>query len=266
MVRRRRLDDELVRRGLSPSRSQARAIVREGRVTVDGAPAAKPGRLVSPAEAVLVSGPPARFVSRGGDKLAAALGAWGIDPTGWRVLDAGASTGGFTDCLLQHGAGSVVALDVGHGQLHPKIRDDPRVEVVERTNLRAIDPADLGTFDLVTCDLSFISLTTVAASLAGLLRDDGQLVALVKPQFEAGRVEVSRGRGVVTDPAVWRAALERVIAALEDQGTSIMEVMASPIKGGSGNVEFLLHAVPSRAERPARPLDLASVIDDATSR
>ncbi len=240
---RRRLDVELVRRGLAPSREQARAAVEAGRVLVGGAPATKAARLVGAGEAIRLAGPGPRFVSRGGDKLEAALEHFGVEVAGARVLDAGASTGGFTDCVLQRGAAAVVALDVGYGQLHERLRADPRVTCVERTNLRHADLDELGApFDVVVADLSFISLTKVADRLVGACRPGGVVVVLVKPQFEAGRREADRGRGVITDPAVHRRVVDEVGDALGAQGAVIMGVMASPITGADGNVEFLLAA------------------------
>jgi 23S rRNA (cytidine1920-2'-O)/16S rRNA (cytidine1409-2'-O)-methyltransferase len=239
---RRRLDLELVRRGLVPNREQARATIAGGRVRVAGAIADKASRLVAPAEAVTVAGPPARYVSRGGDKLAAALDEFDIPVTGRRALDAGASTGGFTDCLLQHGAARVVAVDVGHGQLHERLRGDPRVDVRERTNLRHLDAVAIGgAVDLAVADLSFISLRTVADALLACCVTGANLVVLVKPQFEAGRAEASRARGVIRDPAVWARVLGDVGAAWRDRGATIMGTMVSPLRGADGNVEFLLH-------------------------
>ena len=204
----------------------------------------KPSRLVAAGEPVEVLGPGPRHVSRGGGKLEAALDRFAVPVEGRRALDAGASTGGFTDCLLQRGAGRVVAVDVGHGQLHPGVRHHPLVTVLERTDVRAVDAGAVGgPFDLVVADLSFISLATVVPVLAGPLAAPGaDLVLLVKPQFEAGRREASRGRGVVRDPAVRRAGLERVASALVGAGASIMGAMASPVVGAAGNVEFFLHA------------------------
>ena len=210
---------------------------------VAGAPATKCSRLVDPAEAILVRGDPPRFVGRGGRKLEAALDRFVLDPKGLRVLDAGASTGGFTDCLLQHGAARVVALDVGHGQLHERLRADARVDVVERTNLRLLEPGALGLFDAAVADLSFISLTAVMGTLVETVRTGGWLVLLVKPQFEVGRAAVARGRGVVNDPGLWRDALERVVASAESSGADLQDVIPSPIRGAEGNVEFLVHLV-----------------------
>ncbi|MEY2995388.1 MAG: hypothetical protein RLZZ39_213 [Actinomycetota bacterium] len=218
-------------------------MIDNGRVLVNGAVADKSSRLVDPADAVIVDAPLARFVSRGGEKLAAALEEFGLDVSGRRVLDAGASTGGFTDCLLQAGAAHVVALDVGHGQLHPKIRHDERVTVIERFNVREVTESDIGgPVDMVVADLSFISLTLVIEALIGVCREGADLVVLVKPQFEAGRRDVARGRGVVTDPVVHQRAVDDVSAAVVGAGADVVGVMESPIKGGQGNVEFLMLA------------------------
>jgi 23S rRNA (cytidine1920-2'-O)/16S rRNA (cytidine1409-2'-O)-methyltransferase len=215
---------------------------------------------------VLVTGNPPRFVSRAGEKLAAALDRFGIDPDGVRALDAGASTGGFTDCLLQRGASQVVAVDVGYGQLHERLRADPRVEVHERRNVRELAAGDLGgPFALVVADLSFISLRTVLPNIVALAAPGADLVTLVKPQFEAGREDASRGRGVIRDPAVWRRVLDDVVYAYEARGAAIMGAMVSPITGAEGNVEFLLHA--RTAPVPSRPsLDIAAVVAEATAR
>ncbi|MGH3849378.1 MAG: TlyA family RNA methyltransferase, partial [Pseudonocardiaceae bacterium] len=222
----------------------AQVDIAAGRVRVGGAFAPKASRLVAPGEPILIVDDGPRFVSRGGDKLAAALEAFGTVVSGRRALDVGASTGGFTDCLLQKGAKSVTALDVGHGQLHARLRGDPRVTVLERVNVRFVSPTSLGdTFDLVVADLAFISLRTVAATLVSLTASAGELVVLVKPQFEVGRSEASRGRGVIRDAHAWRSSLAGVRAGFEEAGASMMAVMASPLKGSSGNVEFLARIV-----------------------
>lgn len=224
---------------------------------VGGAPADKAARLVAPDEPIVVLGPPARFVGRGGEKLDAALERFTVDVVGRRAYDLGASTGGFTDCLLQRGATAVVAVDVGYGQLHERLRADPRVEVHERTNVRDVAPGDLGPpAEVLVADLSFISLRTVLPAVVPLVVAGGEMVLLVKPQFEAGRQEAARGKGVITDPAIWRRVLDEVTAALDDHGTAIMEAMASPLTGADGNVEFLLHArtAPARPDAPASAL------------
>lgn len=245
MTTRRRLDTELVRRGLAPSREAARVDIVAGRVTVGGAPTTKPARLVGADEALVVHGPPPRFVSRAGAKLDGAIERFGLHSVmaGARVLDAGASTGGFTDCALQHGAAHVVAVDVGHNQLHERMAADSRVTSLERTNLRTVDPTTLGgPFDVVVADLSFISLTMVLDPLLGAAAPGATLVLLVKPQFEAGRAEVAKGRGIVTDPTVWRRVLGSIASALLGRSAAIMGVMASPLTGTDGNVEFLMIA------------------------
>lgn len=243
------------------SRTQARALVESGRVLVAGAPATKVARQVDAAEAVVVVGEAPRFVGRGGEKLLGALEAFDLDPSGLRVLDAGASTGGFTDALLQHGAASVVALDVGHGQLHQRLRADARVTVMERTNLRHVDADELGPFDAVVADLSFISLTKVMAVLVACCRAGGWLVVLVKPQFEAGRREVSRGRGVITDAVEWRGAVERVVRSAEAEEASVAGLRVSPLRGADGNVEFLLHLRRSRSEVALSEAEILAMVD-----
>ena len=238
---RRRLDVELVRRGLANSRAEAQAAVEAGLVTVAGSPATKPASLVAADAPVQVLGPARRFVSRGGEKLRAALDRFGVDPRGRDCLDAGASTGGFTDCLLQAGAGRVVAVDVGYGQLAWEVRNDPRVTVMERTNVRTLEPADLPFApELVVADLSFISLRAVLPALVRAASPDAEFVVLVKPQFEAGPGGVGSG-GVVRDPEVWRRVLGEVADAFGSLEVGVLGVVASPLRGPAGNVEFLLH-------------------------
>jgi 23S rRNA (cytidine1920-2'-O)/16S rRNA (cytidine1409-2'-O)-methyltransferase len=237
---RRRLDAELVRRGLAPSRRRAAEAVAAGRVLVDGSVAATPSRQVAAAQAVHVTGDAPRYVSRGGEKLAAALEAFEVPVAGKRALDVGASTGGFTDCLLQHGAAHVVAVDVGRNQLAWSLRTDPRVTVLEQTDIRDFDPTNIGgPFRLCTVDLSFISLAKVADALARATTDDADVLALVKPQFEVGRGRVPRG-GVVRDPAVHEQVLDAVVDALARAGLVAGGVIPSPLRGADGNVEFVL--------------------------
>ncbi len=225
-----------------PSREQAQREIEAGKVVVGGAPATKPARLVLPGDDVRVLGPRPRFVSRAGAKLDAALDEFGIDVTGWRVLDAGSSTGGFTDCLLQRGAAGVIAVDVGTNQLHERLRADTRVDVRERTDIRSVTVADLGgPVDAVVGDLSFISLRLVLPTLVPLVRPGGPLVLLVKPQFEAGRDEASRGRGVITDPEIHDRVVAEVAAAALSHGAEMMGLVRSPITGSAGNVEFVGH-------------------------
>lgn len=256
---RRRLDAELVRRGLAASRAEAQAAVRGGLVLVAGRPAAKVSTMVAADEPVEIRGPARRFVSRGGEKLEAALDRFGVVAVGRRCLDAGASTGGFTDCLLRRGAAQVVALDVGYGQLAWTLRTDPRVTVLERTNVRALTPGHLPyPPDLVVADLSFISLRLALPALAVTAAEGADLVLLVKPQFEAGRGSVGRG-GVVRDPDVWAGAVRSVAEACVEDGLAPVEVMASPLPGPAGNVEFLLHA--TKGGDP-RILDLEGAIEE----
>ncbi len=237
---RRRLDAELVRRKLVASRSAAQEAIASGAVEVNGLVATKAASRVDEGVSIRFVGEPARFVSRGGLKLEAALDTFQVDVAGRRALDVGASTGGFTDCLLQRGAVRVVAVDVGYGQLDWEIRNDPRVDVHERLNARHMDSAALGgPFDVVVADLSFISLRTVAAALAAAGGPDADWVLLVKPQFEAGREQVGKG-GIVRDVAVRAETLRRVITTFEAEGLGARGVTDSPIAGAKGNREFLL--------------------------
>ena len=232
--------DEVVAERSGITRSQARSLIMEGRVKVNGAPATKPGQNVQ-AEANVEIERPRRFVSRGGEKLEHALEAFGVDVTGKRALDIGASTGGFTDCLLQRGAAHVVSVDVGYGQLDWRLRNDPRVTVMERTNFRNLpDDAFAQPFDLIVIDTSFISLRTIVARAVTYLVPGGEIVALVKPQFEAGRERLGRG-GVVRDPEVHRAVLREVRDAMAELGLTAHAVTGSPLLGPAGNREFLMH-------------------------
>jgi 23S rRNA (cytidine1920-2'-O)/16S rRNA (cytidine1409-2'-O)-methyltransferase len=243
MTQRRRLDAELVRRGLLGSRRQAVEAIGAGRVLVGGAPATAPARLVEPAEPIQVRGAGPRFVSRGGEKLAAAFERFAVDVRFRRAVDLGSSTGGFTDCLLQAGAAAVVAVDVGRGQLAWSLRTDPRVTLLERTNARVLEAGDIGGHaDVLVADLSFISLVTVAPAMVRITRPDADIVLLVKPQFEAGRARIGKG-GIVRDPAVHLAVLTEVVAGLGAEGLVVVGVVPSPLRGADGNVEFLAHAV-----------------------
>lgn len=244
MRQRSRLDAELVRKKMVSSRQEALEMIAAGRVLVNGSVASKPSHMVAPADSLHLEGPPRRFVSRGGDKLLAGLEHFHVSVEGCTALDAGASTGGFTDCLLQHGAKSVVAVDVGHGQLHPRIRDDARVRVLEKCNIRSAS-ADMigGPFDLVVADLSFISVVKVIPRLVSFLKEGGHLIVLIKPQFEVGRADASRGRGVISDPDLHVRVCETVVSTCESNGVDVTGVIPSPILGQEGNKEFLLHGV-----------------------
>ncbi len=261
MARLRRLDAELVRRGLARSRGHAAELVAAGRVDVAGATAGKPATQVDPAAAIVVRGPVGDtpdYVSRGGHKLAGALDAFapdGLAVAGRRCLDAGASTGGFTDVLLRRGAAHVVAVDVGYGQLAWALQQDERVSVVDRTNVRELAPELVGEpVDVVVADLSFISLRLVLRPLRDVTRPDGDLVLMVKPQFEVGRERLGSG-GVVRDPAVRADAVRGVAAAALELGLGCRGVTASPLPGPSGNVEYFVWL---RAD--------AGALDDVTLR
>lgn len=239
-----RLDTILVSRGFAASRERARALILAGQVRVDGRIVSKAGASVATDAEVALAQPDHPYVGRGGVKLAHALDAFGIDPAGALALDVGASTGGFTDLLLRRGAARVVALDVGHGQLDWRLRNDPRVVVIERTNARALTladlPADARSFDIITIDVSFIALAQVLPAIVPRLGARGHLVALVKPQFEAGRAEVGKG-GIVRDEAVQARVVEDVAAAANRLGLVRVGTVESPITGAEGNREFFLH-------------------------
>ncbi len=249
----KRLDVMLVERGLAESRAQAQALVLAG--LVPGFE--KPGHQVSDEVELVVERPP-RFVSRGGEKLATALDAFEVDPSGLDCLDIGASTGGFTDCLLQRGAARVIALDVGYGQLHPRLRADPRVVVLERTNARHLASLPFAP-QLVTCDVSFISATAVVPPALRLAAPGWQALVLVKPQFEAGRAEVPKG--VVRDPEVRRRVLQDVCARVPEWGARVAGIVDSGHPGPKGNRELVVHLVSSEESTPTD--DVTSWIDAA---
>src|SRR5438105_12607776 len=253
----KRLDVVLVERGLAESRAQAQALVLAGLVPGYD----KPGTQVDEAVEVSVERPPP-YVSRGGEKLANALDRLGVDPAGLDCLDVGASTGGFTDVLLQRGAVRVIALDVGYGQLHPRLRGDPRVTVLERTNARALTELPFAP-ELITCDVSFISVRKALPPALRLAAPWWQAVVLVKPQFEAGRADVGKG-GVVRDPEVRRRVLRGTAEAALGWGASVAGVVDSGLPGPKGNRELFLHLVQSAA--PTLPDDLDARIDDALAQ
>lgn len=235
-----RLDQLVVDRALAPSRERARALILAGQVTVNGQPVTKAGTAVDEAADIALATPDHPYVGRGGLKLAHALDTFQIAVAGREALDVGASTGGFTDVLLQRGATRVVALDVGHGQLDWKLRNDPRVVVIEHFNARHLTLGDLpGPADFVCIDVSFISLRQIFPAVRGVLTPGADIVALVKPQFEAGRDEVRKG--VIRDAAVHERVVDEVSAAAREVGLSPLGSTPSPITGQKGNVEFLLH-------------------------
>jgi len=255
-----------VRRRLVESRTAAQEAIAGGLVTIDGAPAFKAATQVTADQDLVVTAPPRAYVSRGGEKLARALDVFGVDAGGRHALDAGVSTGGFTDCLLQRGAVRVLAYDVGYGQVHESIRTDARVVVRERTNVRSLTPEDIPPPPptLLVADLSFISLALVLPGLRGLLASDAEAVVLVKPQFEAERGDVGEG-GIVRDPQVWRRALHRVAAAGRTAGWEVAGATVSPLLGSKGNVEFLLHLRPTQMAGDPEPL-LAAAVEEGIAR
>ena len=240
-VTKTRLDVALVDRGLAPSRERARALILAGQVTIDGQPVSKAGAPVKPDARVELTVPDHPYVGRGGLKLAGALDAFAIDPRGRRALDVGASTGGFTDVLLQRGAASVIAIDVGRGQLDWRLRSDPRVLVHEGVNARLLTVADVPhPVSLVTIDVAFISLRHILPALPAFLDPAADVVALVKPQFEAGRDDVGK-HGIVSDPAVHASVIARVTDAAAACGLARIAMAPSAITGATGNQEFFLH-------------------------
>ena len=241
MKHKERLDVLLVSLGLAESRAKAQATIMAGEVYVNGQKADKSGMEVDITSNIEVRGSACPYVSRGGLKLEKALRNFGVDPTGYVCSDSGASTGGFTDCLLQQGASKVFAIDVGYGQLAWKIRNDPRVVVMERTNIRYVTPEDLGEMlDLSVIDVSFISLGLVLPVVKTLLKPTGQVLCLIKPQFEAGKDKVGK-KGVVRDPAVHEEVLQNFISLAKSLDFTIRNLTFSPVKGPEGNIEFLAH-------------------------
>ena len=241
MKHKEQLDVLLVSLGLAESRAKAQATIMAGEVYVNGQKADKSGMEVDITSNIEVRGSACPYVSRGGLKLEKALKNFGVDPTGYVCSDSGASTGGFTDCLLQQGASKVFAIDVGYGQLAWKIRNDPRVVVMERTNIRYVTPEDLGEpLDLSVIDVSFISLGLVLPVVKSLLKPTGQVLCLIKPQFEAGKDKVGK-KGVVRDPAVHEEVLQNFISLAKSLDFTIRNLTFSPVKGPEGNIEFLAH-------------------------
>lgn len=244
----KRLDQLLVERGMFPSRQRAQAAIMAGVVYVDGHRSEKAGTSIAVNASIEVRGDVCPYVSRGGMKLAAALRSFPVDPAGMVALDVGASTGGFTDCLLQAGAARVYAVDVGYGQLDWSLRNDERVVVMERTNARYLTKEDISEpIDIIVSDVSFIGLEKIFPAIAPLLKGDGVLITLVKPQFEAGRADVGKG-GVVRDAGVHKRVLHSVGAAAVQHGLRPLNVIPSPITGPRGNVEYLLYALKRAAD------------------
>ncbi|HKV40637.1 MAG TPA: TlyA family RNA methyltransferase [Blastocatellia bacterium] len=259
-----RIDKVLVERGLAETRARAQAVILAGQVLVAGQRVDKAGQLVDTSAEIRLKGETLRYVGRGGLKLEAALATFGIDPSGRHCIDVGASTGGFTDCLLQHGAAHVWAIDVGHNQLDWRLRGDSRVTAIEGINARNVTPDQFpGQFALATVDVSFISLDKILAPVARLLEDRADLIALVKPQFEVGKGEVGKG-GIVTSPEKHRAVIRKVIKAGGAAGLEAMGLIPSPILGAEGNREFLVHFIRTAAQ-PGDSLRMEAAILAITS-
>lgn len=257
----KRLDVLLTEQGYADSRAKAQAIIMSGQVYVAGQKADKPGISYDETVEIEVRGETCPYVSRGGWKLEKALRYFGVDPTGYVCSDSGASTGGFTDCLLQQGASKVFAIDVGYGQLDWKIRSDPRVVVMERTNIRYVTPEQLGEpLDLSVIDVSFISLRIVLPAIKALLKPTGQVLCLIKPQFEAGKEKVGK-KGVVRDPEIHKEVLDQFVALAQELKFNILGITFSPVKGPEGNIEFLGHL--TLADRESIEPDTANVVDQA---
>ncbi len=254
-----RLDVLLVNRGLAPSREKAKAVIMSGDVYVNGQKEDKAGDTFDPETSEIeVRANTLPYVSRGGLKIEKALRVFPIDLQGAVCMDIGASTGGFTDCMLQNGAAKVFSIDVGHGQLDWKLRNDSRVICMEKTNFRYLTPADIGEeIDFASCDVSFISLDKILPVAYAMIKDEGQMVTLIKPQFEAGREKVGK-KGVVRDPEVHKEVVERIIEVAGDAGFAIKGLDYSPIKGPEGNIEYLLWL--SKSKGPGEDTDVDAVV------
>ena len=255
-----RLDVLLVQKGLAPSREKAKTMIMEGNVFVDNQREDKAGTFFDPSVNIEIHGNTLRYVSRGGLKLEKAMAQFGITLDDKVCMDIGASTGGFTDCMLQNGAKKVYAVDVGYGQFAWKLRQDPRVVCMEKTNIRYVTPEDIGdALNFASVDVSFISLTKVLGPAKELLKDGGQMVCLIKPQFEAGKDKVGK-KGVVRDPAVHKEVIERVILFAKSIGFGILHLDYSPIKGPEGNIEYLVHIVKDAEAESQEVIDVGAVV------
>ena len=256
----RRLDVYLVEEGLISGRDLAKSIIMEGKVFVNSQKADKAGQQIGDKDVVEVRGAEQKYVSRGGLKLEKAMNSFPVSLKGKIAMDIGASTGGFTDCMLQNGAAKVYAVDVGYGQLAWKLRQDERVVNMERTNIRNVAPEDIGEpLDFASVDVAFISLELVLPVAKRLLRDGGEVVALIKPQFEAGREKVGK-KGVVRDSAVHREVIEKVVAFARESGFAVLGLDFSPIRGPEGNIEYLMYAVSSDEPEPFEG-DIAALVE-----
>lgn len=261
-----RLDILMVKRGLAASREKAKAVIMSGNVLVEGQREDKAGTMFADTVDIVLKGNPLPFVSRGGLKLEKAISRFGLLLTGRICMDVGASTGGFTDCMLQNGAAKVYSLDVGHGQLDWKLRNDPRVVCMERTNIRYVVPEDIQEKpSFVSIDVSFISLTKVLGPVYELLEEKGEIVCLIKPQFEAGREKVGK-KGVVRDPAVHEEVIYKVMEHASSLGFQLIHLSFSPIKGPEGNIEYLLHAGKAGKSEMENSLPVQEVVAEAHGR
>ena len=255
-----RLDVLLVQKGLAPSREKAKTMIMEGNVFVDHQREDKAGTFFDPSVNIEIHGNTLRYVSRGGLKLEKAMAQFGIALDDKVCMDIGASTGGFTDCMLQNGASKVYAVDVGYGQFAWKLRQDPRVVCMEKTNIRYVTPADIAdALDFASVDVSFISLTKVLGPAKELLKDGAEMVCLIKPQFEAGKEKVGK-KGVVRDPAVHIEVIERVILFAQSIGFGVLHLEYSPIKGPEGNIEYLVHLKKNAQTENEEPIDVQAVV------
>ncbi len=255
-----RLDVLLVQKGLAPSREKAKTMIMEGNVFVDHQREDKAGTFFDPSVNIEIHGNTLRYVSRGGLKLEKAMAQFGIALDDKVCMDIGASTGGFTDCMLQNGASKVYAVDVGYGQFAWKLRQDPRVVCMEKTNIRYVTPEDIAdALDFASVDVSFISLTKVLGPAKDLLKDGAEMVCLIKPQFEAGKEKVGK-KGVVRDPAVHIEVIERVILFAQSIGFGVLHLEYSPIKGPEGNIEYLVHLKKNAQTENEEPIDVQAVV------
>ncbi len=258
-----RLDVLLVQKGLAPSREKAKTMIMEGNVFVDHQREDKAGTFFDPSVNIEIHGNTLRYVSRGGLKLEKAMAQFGIALDDKVCMDIGASTGGFTDCMLQNGASKVYAVDVGYGQFAWKLRQDPRVVCMEKTNIRYVTPEDIAdALDFASVDVSFISLTKVLGPAKDLLKDGAEMVCLIKPQFEAGKEKVGK-KGVVRDPAVHIEVIERVILFAQSIGFGVLHLEYSPIKGPEGNIEYLVHLKKNAQTENEEPIDVQAVVEAA---
>lgn len=263
-MQKRRLDNLLVEKGIVRSRERAKALILSGDVKVDGKPVYKSGALVNEDAEIELTGKDMPFVSRGGLKLEKAIKEFDIDVQDKTAIDVGASTGGFTDCLLQHGAKKVYAVDVGYGQLAWKLRKDPRVVAIERKNIRYIKPDDIGEpADIATIDVSFISLRLVLPVVKNLLKENGEIIALIKPQFEVGKGEVGKG-GIVKEKEKHEKVISEIKSFAEDSGFKVLGITESPIKGQKGNVEFLIYL--QKYDKEVTIDKLSAMRDDKTKK